>query len=393
MGRFSQLISSRRARRLGVSALAGTALLAFAGCTAAPVPPVGVDTGGATPVTTPSSQPEKLTDLGRDLRSYTNLAGDQVVVLPNGTYTAGTVSAPHAATTGTDKGWLVLKAQSQDGVVVDLSKAPLTLDSTTSRILFVGFKFVNGSVFAYGSNLAFWYTDHSFPANVWSAQAKDPSHPEAGLYRAPRTVYTNNPSSHDVAFYGADIHDTGTGFMVSGSHGTHIEGAQLSNFSDMGLDPQDVVHPDAIGGTSGNFDGLNVSYTWIKGRVMIEDGAGNGGSTGGQVSNLNFSHTWMSNSPSAGVQFVSSRTITPRGIFGQFNDVHIWAPKNGYARMDTVDGKVSYTPNTVPSRIDVTQTQVVTSAPSTDTATLNAENPALQWRAAHAYDNWMYAIH
>jgi hypothetical protein len=228
---------------------------------------------------------------------------------------------------------------------------------------------------------------------VWSAQAPNPADPEGGLYRAPRLVYTNKPSSDDVAFYGMDGHDTGTGFMVSGSHGTHIEGAHLWNFSDMGLDPHDVVHPDALGGTSGNFDGLNVSYTWVQGRVMIEDGAGNGGSTGGEVSNLNFSHTWLSNSPSAGVQFVSWRTTNPRGVFGQFNDVHIWAPKNGIARMDTVDGQTSYTPNTMPSRINVTQTQVVTAAPYTDAATLNAENPAQQWRAAHPYDTWAYAIH
>jgi hypothetical protein len=392
MGRLSQLTSSRRARRLGVSALAGTALLAIVGCTA-PVPPVSVSTDSPPPVTTQATQPEKLTDLGRDLRSYTKLAGDQVVVLPNGTYTAGTVSAPHAATTGVDKGWLVLKANTPGGVVVDLSKAPLTLDSTTSRILFVGFKFVNGSVFAYGSNLAFWYTEHTFPATVWSEQAKDPSHPENGLYRAPRLVYTNNPSSHNVAFYGMDGHDTGTGFMVSGSRDTHIEGANLWNFTDGGLDPQDVIHPDAIGGTSGNFDGLSVSYTWIKGRVMLQDSPGNGGSTGGQVTNLNFSHDWMSNSPSAGIQFNSSRPTTPRGIFGQFNDVHIWAPKNGNARIDTVDGKSYYTANNVPSRINVTESKVVAAAPSTDAATLNADNPAQQWRAAHPYDAWMYAIH
>jgi hypothetical protein len=382
MGRISQLISSRRARRLGVTALAGTALLAFVGCTTAPVPPVSISGGPPTPVT----QKGTLTDLGRDLRSYTKLAGDQVVVLPNGTYTAGTVSAPHNATNGIDKGWLVLEAQSPGGVTVNLANTGLTLDASTSRILFVGFKFVNGPIFTYGTDIAFWYTDHSYPATTWAAQGYK--------FNSNDTMHAYATTSKGISLYGSDLHDAGDAIDVSNSTGTHLEGVNIWNLTDGGskLDPQDHVHPDAIDATTGNVTNLSVSYSWIRGDIMVQDGA-TAKTSGGPDTGLVFSHTWVSNSPSAGFQFNSSRTTTPRGIFGQLNDVRMFSEHSGYGRIDRVDGKMYYSPNQVPSRVNVTETQVSNSAPSTDAATLNAESPAQQWRAAHPYDSWIYAIH
>ncbi len=351
--------------------------LALVGCTT----PVGVtNTGNQTtptstssttaPVETATSAPVetttttapavpdggRLVDLGRNLSPYIKLAGDQVITVPNGTYTAGTVSAPHAATAGPEHGWLVLEAQSPYGVVVDLSKAPLTLDKSTSHVMFVGFKFVNGSVFAYGSDITFWYTDHTFPADVWVKQAPNPKYPEQGLYRAPRTVYTNTATSHRVSFYGSDVHDTATAFLVSMSDHTMLEGVSIWNLSDMGVDPQDVVHPDAIGGAVGGTTGLTVRDSWIKGRVMIEDAPGNGGSPGGPFDDFLFDNSWVSNSPSSGFTFTAAKTTSPRGVFGTLNNVRSWANHNGYARIDQIDGKQYYTPNKVPSRVDVPQT-------------------------------------
>src|SRR5262245_59711564 len=69
---------------------------------------------------------------------YLTRSGDQVVTVPNGTYSGGTGSAPHPATNGPYRGWLVLVAQSPRGVVVDMSQKPLVLDNGTSRVLFVG---------------------------------------------------------------------------------------------------------------------------------------------------------------------------------------------------------------------------------------------------------------
>ena len=164
------------ARRSVALAITGLLTFTLAACTTAPVgsnhPPKG---GGG-----------KVVDLGRDLGQYVKQPGDRVVIVPNGNYRASSVNAPHPATKGPYKGWLVLKAQSPRGVVVDLSSGMFTLGESTSRVLFVGFKFVNGSIDVQGDRIAFWYTDHSFPANEWVRQAPNKSRPEQGTYRAPR---------------------------------------------------------------------------------------------------------------------------------------------------------------------------------------------------------------
>src|SRR5436190_12248317 len=108
--------------------------------------------------------PSSVTDLA-------SLPGDQVVVVPNGTYKGGgTVNAPHPATSGPYKGWLVLVAETKGGVTVDMSTSNLTLGPTTSRVLFVGFKFINGMFIIQGDDIAFWYTEHSFPPEEWNRQ-------------------------------------------------------------------------------------------------------------------------------------------------------------------------------------------------------------------------------
>src|SRR3954466_5086385 len=82
----------------------------------------------------------------RSITDYLQRGGDQVVVVPNGTYSGGSISAPHAQTDGPYKGWLVLVAQTPKGVVVDMTNGPLILEGGTSRVLFVGFKFINGTL-------------------------------------------------------------------------------------------------------------------------------------------------------------------------------------------------------------------------------------------------------
>lgn len=130
--------------------------------------------------------------LGPDLRTYMAQPGDQVYVIPNGTYTAGQLSSAHqhAGTGGPYKGWLILQAQTPGGVTVDLSggnpyvasKAAMTiLNAGDYRIMFVGMKFVNGGVFfVHGVNrLRWWYCTHTFPVTEWvrqfiAAGGKDP---------------------------------------------------------------------------------------------------------------------------------------------------------------------------------------------------------------------------
>src|SRR5581483_2954235 len=80
-------------------------MLALAACS-------GKGSTGATTTTTeevPDSPPLRLP--GNDIGQYIALQGDQAVTVPNGTYTAGDVAAPHPETSGPYKGWLVLVAE------------------------------------------------------------------------------------------------------------------------------------------------------------------------------------------------------------------------------------------------------------------------------------------
>jgi hypothetical protein len=317
--------------------------------------------------------------LGSDIRNYIKQPGDRVVVVPNGTYTAGKVTAPHAATSGKYKGWLVLKAQSKGGVVVNSGPASLELDSKTSRVLFVGFTFRNGPVTVSGPDIAFWYTDHSFPADVWHTQQHE-------KYHSPDTLHVYSSSSVNDAFYGVDIHDTGDAIDVTSSVNLKLQGVKIWNLSDMGLDPSDKCHPDAIDAVGGRTKNLTVLDTWIKGRVMLIDANG-AGTAGGPVQAAQFKDTWVSNSPSAGFTFTARKNAAPWGVFGTRTNVRSWGHNNGKDRIDIVDGRQYYTGNTKPSRVNVVDNGIIKSAPSD-----LSQNPADLWRLQHPYDNWMEAI-
>jgi hypothetical protein len=349
-------------------AVTGLLTLALAACTTAPVgshnPPKG---GGG-----------KVVDLGRDIAPYVKQPGDRVVVVPNGRYRASSVNAPHPATKGPYKGWLVLKAQSRGGVVVDLSSGMWVLGEQTSRVLFVGFKFVNGSMDVQGDHIAFWYTDHSFPASEWARQG--------GTYRAPRLVYADEGTAENVAFYGLDGHDTGSGLLISKSTNLRVEGAHLWNFDDMGVDPKDVVHPDAIAGVAGQSKNLTVTDSWVQGRIMLIDADGSR-KYGGPHQNFLFQNTWVSDSPSASFTFTSRKPAAPYGVFGRRVNVRSWGANNGKDRISIVGGNQYYSGNPFPTRVNVIDTGIVTSPPPA-----GAPSPAELWRRAHSYDNWTYAI-
>src|SRR4051794_5448419 len=300
-----------RAHQIGSTAVLALLVLLLASCT-----PPGSQVQHPTEQSPNGPTAGKLIDIGRDLTNYVKLGGDQVVVVPNGTYTARTVNAPHAATNGKYKGWLVLKSQTPYGAVVDLSRGMLPLDTDTSRVLFVGFRFVKGSVDVKGHDIAFWYTDHSFPADEWVRQAPNKSKPEGGMYRAPRTIYADEGSTSNVSFYGVDSHDSSSGILISKSKNTKLEGAHLWNFSDMGLDPQDVTHSDAIAGVAGQSKNLLVRDTWVQGRIMLID-ANASRTIGGPHEGFVFANTWVSDSPSASFTFTSRKPSAPLGIFGR----------------------------------------------------------------------------
>jgi hypothetical protein len=318
-----------------------------------------------------------------DITDYLSLPGDQVVVVPDGTYTAGEVRARREETDGEYGGWLVLVAESKHGVVVDMNEGGLTFAPQTSRVLMVGFKFVNGSIDIQGSRIAFWHTDHTFPPDVWVDQADDPDRPEQGLYRAPRTVYVHDRTSDHVSFLGSDLHDTSTAISLAKNNALELHGVEMWGLDDGGLDPNDVTHSDAIGGVAGESTGLRVEDSWLKGRVVLIDAPGNL-EGGGPHKNFRFEDTWVSDSPSAGFIFTSRKPEGERGIFGRRVRVRSWGHniEGGLDRLDIVDGE-HLEPGARSDVIDVKDVDVVTEPPEP-----GEESPSELWREENPYEAW-----
>jgi hypothetical protein len=326
------------------------------------------------PSTTPRNPSHDITD-------YMRLDGDQVVVVPNGRYRAGDVRKAHAETGGKYGGWLVLVAESKGGVVVDMSDGGLTFKPQASRIMMVGFRFENGSIDIQGNHISFWYTDHTFPAEVWADQAPDREHPERGRFRAPRTIYAHDDTSDHITFNGSDLHDASSGIIMSKNTDLELHGVEMWNLSDKGLDPNDVTHSDAIGGVAGESKRLKVTDSWLKGRVVLIDAPANL-EGGGPHTDFLFEDTWVSDSPSAGFIFTSRKPDPPLGVFGRRVNVRSWGHKNGIDRLDIVDGE-HLKPNEQPDFVDVKDVDIKTTAPPD-----GAESPSARWRRKNPYDSW-----
>jgi hypothetical protein len=283
------------------------------------------------------------------LAEYVGMRGDQVVVVPNGTYRGGEANTAHPATSGPYKGWLVLVAQSPRGAVIDMRDAPLTLGSNASRVLFVGFKFVNGSIDAEGNHLWFWHTEHTFPQGAWNR----------GVHRSPDAVHAYSSSAYDIRFYGSDVHDVCDGFDVSNSNTVVLQGVHIWDTYGVG----DACHDDAIDAVQGNSSNLTVLDSWIQGRVMLEDDKG-------PLVGMLFQNVWVSESPSAGFTFSAGGA----GISGERKDIFSWGHNNGedviaFGRANVLDSNVRATP------------------PPGGSA-----SPHERWRWGHAYGSWAEAL-
>jgi len=312
------------------------------------------------------------TALSSDLRDYLTLPGDRLVVVPDGTYTAGSVIAPHAATTGECDGWLVLVAETPGGVVVDLAGADLTLGSGTSRILFVGFAFRNGAVWSdAASDIRFWYTDHTFPVEVWDAE------PSPKIHRVPRTMYAVDGAAR-IGVYGADFHDIGDdGLLVRRATDVDVVGVHMWNVTEKNYDPDDLIHNDTIQVTGG-VTNLSVRHTRFRGaRPWV------GTEKNGNVTNFEFADSWVEDSRNQGIGFAASTKGdgTKLRVTGARTDVYTWG-QPGPHRVDFVDG-AQVSPGSRPDRVDVTDTGVVTVAPPTGTP-----SPSDAWRATNPYASW-----
>src|SRR5436190_2575232 len=183
------------------------------------------------------------------ITSFISRPGDQVITVPNGTYTGGgTVNAPHPATAGRYKGWLVLVAQSKGGVTVDLSTSNLTLGPSTSRVLFVGFKFVNGMFVVQGDDITFWYTEHTFPPEEWNRQYQAAGSDMLAMQNpVPKGLWVGQGANRVVrriSVLGADVHDiTDDGLFFGGTQGDTVAGTRIWNLDHKGYDPPSPWRP------------------------------------------------------------------------------------------------------------------------------------------------------
>ncbi len=295
--------------------------------------------------TSPGSQAVHSARVGprySNLGDYVSMRGDQVVVVPNGVYRGADVNAGHPRTNGPLKGWLVLVAQSPQGAVVDLRSQPLNLGAGTSRVMFVGFKFVNGSVTVDGDHIWFWRTDHTFGS-------------PNGKYLTPDGVHVYASSANDVRFYGSDIHKVCDGIDISNSHNVLLEGVHIWDTYASAA----PCHDDAIDGVQGDVQNFTVRSSWIEGRIALE-------ARKGPFVGTVFDDTWVSDSPSSGFALTGRHTINMVR-----RNVYSWGHNNG---IDL---------HTLGKSCNVSSSAVRATAPPRGTA-----SPPERWRAANPYDGF-----
>ena len=323
--------------------------------------------------------------ISSSIADYVKQPGNQVIVVPNGTYrgSKGQELVPPARdTSGADDGWLVLVAQTKGKVVVDLASAELDFGPGDWRVLFVGFTFVNGTIYPHGQHLAFWYSDISFPTSVYNKQS---------YYRHARPFDAASTTTKDITLAGTDLHDASTLLRAGGSTNIRLDGTHL-----FGSTATDLGHNDGIS-CRGGCTGFTAHDSEIEGRVIFTDGE-TGEAAQNKVSGLDFENAWLSHSPSAGVYFgalslSSSTAAERRGVFGSLKNVFVWE-QHGASRMDqvlqsdntTLKAYYNTSCNRETGRVSVAQDNVKFSSPPS-----GAASPVGTWRAAHPYDSyWSY---
>ncbi|HEY2812553.1 MAG TPA: hypothetical protein VGJ03_03705, partial [Acidimicrobiales bacterium] len=235
---------------------------------------------------------------------YVALGGDQVVVVPDGTYSSGTVSAPHPATGGPYGGWLVLVAQDPGQVVVDMAAQDLVLAPATSRVLFVGFRFTNGRLFNQGSDIDYWYSDQTYPDYSLITSDAD----------VPRFMFISGDRD---GIYGSDFHDgNGSVLNLSNASDTMVQGVHIWNvFDHPGTDPQDHSHVNDISILHGAIDNLTVRDSYFTGNRDNHE------AHDGNITGLVYDNDWYTGAAGTAFQFNS---FDGRLISGSRTDVYSW---------------------------------------------------------------------
>lgn len=362
------------------------------------------------------------TDLGRDLRTYLAQPGDQTIVVPAGTYTAGTATPLHPETDGPNRGWLVLVAERPGETIVDLSTTGFRLTGSAKgndvRVVFVGFTFRNGMVAVEGvRNVVFWYCDFTFPAAEWQRQyvaaggaAARPStsvrnrmaNPFPSAFRMRSDVARPTVPSRDIGIYGSDIHDVGDdGVFFYSTSGLTLQGVRIWGVDEGTHDPQDWWHNDSVQ-TTGGTNGVRIEDSYLGQKVQW-------GAQAGDIANLRATRLWIAGSHT--VAWINDVWRGRRLVSSVQEDIRAWGNgqtawggyNRGYdkVRLDILDGvhRVWGGPSHGSNRLVMPGTRLSDAAPAgvgmrngtmTDVrqALEHPDNPANRWRAEHGLHDW-----
>jgi hypothetical protein len=369
-----------------------------------PPPPGGQGTGIS------SSDPTHT-----DIRQWCRLPGDLWYQVPNGTYTAGQLSdAVHPATGGRYGGWVVLVAETPGSVIVDMSppgdnlgggltaNGDLIIDSASQRIMFVGFKFIDGTLTIDAPKIRGYYTDHQFSVASWTGEPgfniSNPFSSSNYHHWGNRAILTQ---SHSIGFdlIGSDLHNSSTAYYPQAGARTHnIIGCDFYNISngnyygDSGGDHG--THPDCGGLVGGNYDGLTITDCHlhpgkanggIAGIVADGDSTSNSGSHG-PITNFTLSRVWIHNLSGVGLSVGGSSTGSGKCLVTG-TDFHVWDCNDAEIIywLDGVD--VAYT---LGATIGDNSRVLYKPTSSTQGVAQTGTDPATAWRAVsgHAVGDW-----
>ena len=344
------------------------------------------------------------------------------VIVPNGVYEGGAVAASRP-------GWLVLRAETPGGVTVDLRSKGLQLDDPTNKVVFVGFRFVNGMVRLAGvSDVHFWYCRFTFPPEEWTRQYRAAGGPTGGRSdRDVRQRYTErmanpfptalrirsslrDPGRHNrrIGIYGSDISDVGDdGVFFGFARGVRLAGLRIWNVDERGQDPgreldndQDWWHNDGIQ-TVGAIEDVEISDSWIGQKVQWS-------TEGRDILDARFQRLWLAGSRTFGqINGLAGGRILRNvqediTVFGNGQQGGRHTPDLDRFRVDIVDGEqraVWSAQHHDPGRFEIRASRVSDAVPAgvtvrngilVDLAQVrdHPQNPANRWRSSYPYGSY-----
>jgi hypothetical protein len=317
---------------------------------------------------------------------YLSMAGDQTIIVPNGTYTGGSVSSSstpgivHAATNGANKGFLVLVAETQGGVTIVPENTAVDTQSVLTitgaeRILFVGFKHDGIVCNLFGTKyLWWWYGDFRYRGQ------DHPLYPSGANYGYSPTTFilglgATGRGEHN-RWYGCQFHDTeDDAFRMRQQNFPLWQGCTWTNIYHSQTNFN--YHSDCIQFTGGITGAQILDYHMdTRGGTGFMCGVEN---TNPQSIDVEQRRGWMHGSFSYGAQYFIREEAVNAKITVLRERIQTWdtggSPGNpGYTASSALAPGSSITVTNIASNTDVPV----------------GTDPATAWRAVagHAYGDW-----